>query len=108
MNESMKTIGDLFQQKPGQWGLRGDPHLWQEMADHFADTPLPDSTERLEQLLTQLFESLTGQPITAEKFIAVERFPRGGMSGGMVSPEFWRETVVPLLLTRYQEITANS
>ena len=107
MNESMKTIGDLFQQKPWQWGLRGDPYLWQEMADHFADIPLPDSAAQLKQLLTQLFESLTGQPITAEKFIPVERFPRGGMSGGMISPEFWRETAVPLLLTRYQEITAN-
>ena len=104
----MKTIGDLFQQKPGQWGLRGDPYLWQEMADHLAHTPLPQMVEQLEQLLTETFESLTGKPISTEEFIPVERFPRGGMSGGMVSPEFWRETVVPLLLTRYQEITANS
>ncbi|MBK7896377.1 MAG: hypothetical protein WAS33_04680 [Candidatus Promineifilaceae bacterium] len=100
----MKTISDLFQQKPGQWGLRGDPYLWQEMAEQLATTPLPKTAAQLEQLLTELFETLTGQPITAEKFIPVERFPRGGMSGGMVSPEFWRETAVPLLLSRFTKI----
>ena len=100
----MKTVGQLFQGKPWQWGLRGDPYLWQEMAEHFAETPLPDTTAQLEQLLAQAFEALCGQPITAEEFIAVERFPRGGMSGGMVSPAFWRETAVPLLLKRLSEI----
>ena len=103
----MKTIADLFQQKPWQWGLRGDPHLWQEMADHFANTPLPETAVQLEHLLMEMFEALTGQPITTETFIAVERFPRGGMSGGMVSPEFWRETAVPLLLASYQELRSN-
>jgi hypothetical protein len=98
----MNTIGELFLEKPWQWGLRGDPHLWQELAGHFAQTPLPSSPEQLEQLLTQAFETLTGHPISTEKHIPVERFPRGGMSGGLVSPEFWRETAVPLLLTRFQ------
>ena len=94
-------ISALFQTKPAQWGLRGDPYLWQEMSDHLTQTPLPASSEQLEQLLTQAFETLTGRPITAEEFIAVARFPRSGMSGGMVSPQFWRETAVPLLLSRF-------
>lgn len=100
----MKTIADLFQEKPWQWGLRGDPYLWQEMTNHFASIPLSDSAEQLEQLLAQAFETLTGHPITSEKFFSVERFPRDGMSGGMVSPQFWRETAVPLLLERYRDI----
>ncbi len=103
MSTNPKFVADLFQDKPWQWGLRGDPYLWQEMANHFAGTPLPDTAAQLEQLLSQAFETLTGQPITAEKFVAVERFPRSGMSGGMVSPEFWRETAVPLLLKRFTE-----
>jgi hypothetical protein len=105
MSVSMKTVADLFQTKPVQWGLRGDPHLWQEMADHFAQTPLPENAARLDQLLAQAFETLTGQPLTSEKFIAVERFPRSGMSGGMVSPAFWRETAVPLLQARFAKAT---
>lgn len=98
----MNTIGDLFQEKPWQWGLRGDPYLWDEMANHFAQTALPHSQEQLVQLLVKAFETLTGQPITTEQHIPVERFPRGGMSGGFVSPEFWRETAVPLLQARFQ------
>ena len=96
----MGTVADLFQENPSQWGLRGDPYLWQEMTDYFANTPLPDGTAQLEQLLAQAFKTLTGQSITSEKFISVERFPRVGMSGGLVSPEFWRETAVPLLQAR--------
>ncbi len=107
MNPNPTCIADLFQKKPGQWGLRGDPYLWQEMADQFAQMPLPQSSEQLAQLLMQTFEALTGQAIVAEQFIAVERFPRGGMSGGLVSPKFWRETAVPILLARYQELSAN-
>lgn len=107
MSVSIKVVADLFQEKPGQWGLRGDPYLWQELADHFASVPLPDSEAQLAHLLTQAFAMLTGQPITSEMLIAVDRFPRGGMSGGLVSPQFWRETAVPLLLTRYKKITSN-
>jgi hypothetical protein len=101
----MKTIGELFQQIPWQWGLRGDPYLWDAMQNHFSQTPLPRSAEQLAQLLAQAFETLTGQPITAEKHFSVERFPRGGMSGGMVSPQFWRETAVPLLQARFAKAT---
>ncbi|MCA9899284.1 MAG: hypothetical protein H6654_06955 [Ardenticatenaceae bacterium] len=105
MSANQIYVAELFKEKPWQWGLRGDPYLWEEMQTHFAQTPLPDQAEKLEQLLAQAFESLTGQPITAENFIAVERFPRSGMSGGMVSPEFWRETTVPLILQRFKTVS---
>ncbi len=94
-------IADLFQAKPVQWGLRGDPYLWDAMQNHFAQTPLPHSAEQVAQLLAQAFETLTGQPITAEKHFFVEQFAHGGMSGGIVSPQFWRETAVPLLQARF-------
>ncbi|MCA9918628.1 MAG: hypothetical protein KC445_11790 [Anaerolineales bacterium] len=108
MSTNQIYVAELFQEKPWQWGLRGDPYLWAEMANHFATTPLPSNSEQLAQQLLQAFEALTGQPITAEKFIAVERFPRSGMSGGMVSPEFWRETAVPLLLERFTLISPGT
>lgn len=104
MDLNPRNVAELFQQKPGQWGLRGDPYLWQEMAEHFATIPLPKSAAQLEQMLAELFELFTGQPLTTETFIQVERFPRSGMSGGLVSPQFWRETAVPLLLNRFSNI----
>ncbi len=98
---SVKTIESLFHPEPQQWGLRGDPFLWQEMAGAFHDVPLPNSSPRLALEIGRMFETLTGQPITSGEFIWLERFAHGGMSSGGIAPQFWRETAVPLLLSRY-------
>ena len=55
------------------------------------------------RVLIEAFAELTGHPATSpEEMLYVERYfsPHGGMSSGMVSPGFWRETAVPLLLAR--------
>jgi len=96
-----KTIERLFHPEPEHWGLRGDPFLWREMAGAFHDAPLPTSTPQLSLEIERMFEVLTGQPITSEEFILLERHAHGGMSSGNISPQFWRETAVPLLLSRY-------
>jgi hypothetical protein len=62
---------------------------------------MPDQTRDLEVILGQAFHSLSGQPLSSKGAIRVERFAHGGMSSGMVSPEFWRDEAVPLLLERY-------
>ncbi len=99
-----ETVASLFQDKPGQWGLRGDPYLWQEMADHFAHTPLPATAAELRALLETAFETLTGYPLsTDEKFFFIERFSHGGMSSGLVAPAFWRDKALPLLCGRLGE-----
>jgi len=97
----MKTIESLFHPEPQQWGLRGDPFLWREMAGAFHDVPLPTSTPQLALEIEHMFEKLTGQPITTREFIWLERHAHGGMSSGGIAPQFWRETGVPLLLSRY-------
>lgn len=94
----------LFNTRPWQWGLRGDPHLWHEMQEKVADLPYPQSAAELVDTLHALFQQLTGAPITSDKFIFVERYNKGGMSSGLVSPQFWRETAVPHLLTTYEAI----
>ena len=96
-------MASLFQPGPGQWGLRGDPRVWQELAALAAERPLPCSESELSDWLTAQFINLTGQPLSSEKPIAVERFPRSGMSGGLVSPTYWREKILPLLLHRLNE-----
>jgi len=42
-----KTIASLFQEEPTRWGLRGDPHLWQDMRATLARHAYP-STEKAE------------------------------------------------------------
>lgn len=99
-----ETIAALFQAGPKQWGLRGDPHLWNEMRGRFSDTPLPATADELSALIEAAFESLTGQPISTRDPFFIERLSHGGMSSGYVSPEFWRDKAIPFLLARYAEI----
>jgi hypothetical protein len=100
---NVKTVGSLFQAEPSQWGLRGDPYLSREMGRHFELVPLPATAEELQALIETAFESLTGHPISTGNPVFVERFDHGGMSGGHVSPEFWRDKAIPLLLARYAD-----
>lgn len=99
-----KHLGSLFEHEPIQWGLRGDPYLWREMRSHFASAPLPESLAKLEEQIAEAFLTLTGQPITTPKVFKVDRFAHGGMSSGGISPDFWRDSALPLLKKRYEEI----
>ncbi len=96
-------IATLFEKSPIQWGLRGDPNLWQAMQTHFAQTPLPADAHTLIQLLEHAFVTLTDHPIITEKHFFIAQFAHGGMSSGLISPTFWRETAVPLLCNRYAQ-----
>nr|WP_288453629.1 hypothetical protein [uncultured Pseudomonas sp.] len=100
---STTTLSDLFQPEPIQWGLRGDPYLWQEMSEALAALPLPPSEAQLSETLETTFERLVGLPTSAqESSVFIERHAHGGMSSGYISLVFWRETALPLLLARYR------
>ena len=98
-----ETVASLFQEEPTQWGLRGDPYLWREMHHHFERVPLPATADELSDLIETAFESLTGHSTSAGNHFFIERFSHGGMSSGHISPEFWRDKAMPLLLARYAE-----
>jgi hypothetical protein len=97
-----KTVASLFIDRPEQWGLRGDPHLWNEMAERFASTPCPPSPMKLGMLLEEMFVELTGHPLSTPNLFYIERYDSGGMSGGCIWPEFWREKGIPLLISRFR------
>jgi hypothetical protein len=100
-----ETIAMFFEKSPYQWGLRGDPHLWDEMSEHFAHTPIPESADELVRLIGSAFELLTGYLISEEANFYIERFSHGGMSSGMVSPEFWRDKVIPMMRERFEKLS---
>ena len=100
---AQKTLSTLFQEKPERWNMRGDPHLWREMQATLGDRAYPSTEEQLRLLLEQTFEQLTGAPLVARDALFIERFSHGGMSSGYISPPFWAEQVIPLLLARYRE-----
>lgn len=98
----MKDVGVLFEDGvPGAWGLRGDPHLWAELAAHYAGRCFEGSVAAWERELVGMFEQLTGSDL-ARDIIPVRRLDHRGMSGGLVSGKFWRDTAVPLLVERYR------
>ena len=98
-----RSISTLFEDEPTQWGFRGDPFLWREMKESLGDTPLPETEMELLIRLKSAFKELTGKPISTVRAIKIERYDQGGMSGGMVSTEFWRDTALPLLLQRFRK-----
>jgi len=101
---SLKTVAALFENEPMRWGLRGDPYLWREMRLHFEQTPLPTTAEGLDTLIEAMFASLTDHSISEKEPFFIERFSHGGMSSGQISPDFWRDTIIPLMRARYTEI----
>lgn len=93
----------LFEPGPDRWGLRGDPHLWAELRSSLRWLDRPRTSRDLSSLVERELRRLAGRDFfhrTAPVFI--ERYERGGMSGGVVAPEVWQRELVPLLLSRFQ------
>ena len=100
----MKTIASLFSTVGVRWGLRGDPYLWEEMRVYFEKVPLPETAVNLQTLIAQAYTTLIGHPFpTADDhtFIPIKRFDHGGMSSGLISPDFWRDNAIPKLIARF-------
>ena len=95
------SISGLFSPEPSQWGLRGDPYLWREMAEQFQGVPLPETSRELLFVLEEAFLKLTGHPVSYPEHFRLDRHAHGGMSSGGIATEFWRERGIPLLLSRY-------
>jgi len=95
------TIVSLFEEAPFQWGVRGDPHLWKEMREHFGETLVLASADELGKLIETAFESITSHSVNETDYFFVERFGHGGMSSGLLSPPWWKDKIIPLMCERY-------
>lgn len=95
-------VSALFNPKPISWGLRGDPFLWQELKQGFENTEIPETKEQLKGLLEKAYKKATCYAITQTEIVVIERFKHGGMSSGSISPEFWTNIAIPLILERFE------
>ena len=102
MNLTQRKLSQLFEEIPARWNLRGDPYLWREMKDTVDQYDYPETEDQFRGLFEQIYEQLTGTSLRGHEPVFVERYSHGGMSSGYVSPEFWREQILPLLLERYR------
>lgn len=94
----------LFKTRPFQYGLRGDLPLWDDLEEEFKQLSIPKTEDELITNLYQTIEKLTGLNLLTKEKIYVERYNKGGMSGGTVSGRFWLKKGIPLIIGRYREM----
>ena len=99
-----ENLDRLFTPTPKQWGLRGDPYLWNELEQVSKLLLLPQTVDDLEDLLLVLFKNLTGRNLEKGQDIFVKRFAAGGMSSGVVCSDFWLENGLPSLKKKVMQI----
>ncbi len=98
-------LSEIFEEKPKQWGFRGDPYFWDYLKDLAEDMEIV-SADELEAWIKKEYLSLSGKPLTDEymDFAVIDRFKHGGMSSGGVDNRFWTEKAIPLLKSRLMKL----
>lgn len=101
-----KVIGSIFSYRPFQYGLRGDPFLWDELEREFRTQKLPVDERQLIDLILESISKITGQSVLENKVFFVNDFNNGGMSSGQVYSPFWVREAIPMLISRYRLINS--
>ena len=98
-------VACIFEPEPVQWGLRGDPFLWQLLKDRYQAVELPYPPNVLREEILRIFADLTGEPPKPGKHYYVDQFAKThvGMSTGWISGDFWQATAIPLLMERLEQ-----
>ena len=94
-------LSAIFEEKPKQWGLRGDPYFWNHLKE-LAEQMDMISPDELEKWIKEEYRSLSGKAMTDQymDFAVIEQFAHGGMSSGGVDNLWWIEEGIPLLKSR--------
>lgn len=94
----------LFQRQPFQFGFRGDLPLWDDLEKNFQSLPFPVNEDELTTQIHSEIEKLTKHRILEQEKFFVEKYNKGGMSGGYVSSQFWIRKAIPIILSRFKEM----
>ncbi len=92
----------IFENKPIQWGFRGDTELWDELRKRFSTYNDPKNKSEFNKALDFEFNELLKR---GKKFpngiVWFKEFSQKGMSGGAISIKWWTDIGIPLLKQRY-------
>ena len=96
------VLGDAFDVRHRQWGLRGDPHVWEALREDIAAVPTPADAAAIRQAFVEALRRVADVDLDADVHGPVQReqFAHGGMSSGMVDLDWWRAKGLPLLVER--------
>ena len=84
-----KDLSIIFEDEPKQWGLRGDPFLWEELREECTGKEFPYHEDEIVEMVCKKFEIVSGVPLTYDARPYVEKYAHGGMSSGHLSGLFW-------------------
>ena len=95
----------IFEERPKQWGFRGDPYFWDHLKRRAESMDLL-SPDELEKWIRDEYYSLSGKPLTDKymDFAIVKQFAHGGMSSGGVDNLWWLDKGIPLLKKRLEKL----
>ena len=98
-------LSQIFEDKPKQWGFRGDPYFWNYLKG-LAENMDMISPDELEEWIKKEYLSLSGKALTNEynDFAVIKQFAHGGMSSGGVDNEWWMNEGIPLLKSRLTKL----
>lgn len=94
------NFNKLMKTAPKQWGLRGDPYLWQDMREHLKNVSVPIDNGDLKKIITDVFHKITGKPIDTCDSIYMKKYAHGGMSSGCVCTHFWQNEAMSFLFEK--------
>lgn len=100
-------VSEVFDIRPSNWGLRGDPYLWDDMKKEFEYNIENITIVQFEERLLKLFEDKTSKSIEIDDTVYFEEYAHGGMSSGHVNISTWRERLIPLLIDNFAKVKAG-
>lgn len=98
------TYCGLMESPPEHWEECGDLYLWEKLRDFLGSRSVPEESEELRNCVAWAFENYTGKSIDSCSDVALSKYvTQNSDSAITVSTEFWRETVIPLLIERSKQ-----
>lgn len=99
-----QNLSVIFEKEPRQWGLRGDPFMWEELRKECGRKEIePFCEDEIVSMVCQKFESVSGVPLTYDAEPYVEKYAHGGMSSGHLCGLFWIGRGMAQILQNYHE-----
>ena len=102
-----KDLSVIFEKKLEQWGMRGDPFMWDELQEKCVGESLDIDEDGVVVMVSDYFKAVTGKALTYDADAYIERFAHGGMSSGQVCGMFWLSRGIPLLIDNLKRVKSG-
>ncbi len=105
--EQDNDLSLIFERRPWQWGLRGDPYMWDDLQSRCMGKSADMDEYDLAHMVFDFFEETTGEALSMDSRPYVEKYAHGGMSSGGLSGEFWISKGIPMLVENLRRIKSG-